>query len=249
MMWKTLGRHLGGIVLTWIVVLACTLWLLRSYSQPSSQREVPALTGMLRQQAQDTLLLLGLNPIWQDSIYAAGGRPGSIVEQHPPAGSAVKAGRNILLTSYRITPPDERVDIEEGQDARLAERILATRGFEVVLVEEPNKLLAGKVIRVRHTGRPLANQTRLPRGSVLELVVGVVGARDVRVPWLVGLSLEDAEAVLGRRKLALGHVGYEADIQTALDSSLAVVVSQDASPAKTPRLEEGTAVDLYLGKH
>ena len=47
----------------------------------------------------------------------------------------------------------------------------------------------------------------------------------------------------------LGHVGYMDDVVTALDTSLAVVVSQDVSPERKPYVSEGTAIDLYLGKH
>lgn len=39
------------------------------------------------------------------------------------------------------------------------------------------------------------------------------------------------------------------DVVTALDTSLAVVVSQDVSPERKPYVSEGTAIDLYLGKH
>ena len=48
------------------------------------------------------------------------------------------------------------------------------------------------------------------------LVVGVVGAKDVRS--LVDRTLKDAMGVLNRRNLALGHVGYAADVVTALDT-------------------------------
>lgn len=248
-MLKSLAKHLSGIALTWVVVLLGTLLLLRSYSQPSSQREVPALAGMSKAEATSVLRELGLEEVWQDSIYAATGKPGSVVEQHPPAGSSVKVGRKVLLTTYRITPPSERVAIQEGQDAKLAERILSTRGFKVEVKEEPNRLLAGKVIRVEHQGKEVGDEARFPKGTRLRLVVGIAGAKDVRVPWLVGLSLKDATAMLSRRNLALGHVGYEEDVTNALDTSLAVVVSQDVSPADQLNVREGTAIDLYLGKH
>ena len=246
---KTLAKHLSGIALTWVLVLAATFFLLRWYSQPSAEREVPALAGLSQFDAQDALATLGLEAVWQDSIYGPSGTPGAVVEQHPPAGSSVKVGRKILLTTYRITPPSERVGIEEGQDAKLAERILSTRGFEVELKEEPNKLLAGKVLRVTYRGETVLPEARYPKGTKLQLVVGVAGAKDVRVPWLVGLSLKDAKGILSRRNLALGHVGYGEDVQSALDSSLAVVVSQDVSPGTQPYVEEGTAIDLYFGKH
>lgn len=246
---QAFAKHLIGIILTWVVVLATTVVMLRWYSQPSAQRVVPALAGLSRSEAAQELEALGLDAVWQDSIYAPSGTPGAVVEQHPPAGSSVKVGRKVLLTTYRITPPSESVAIEEGQDAKLAERILATRGFVVERKEEPNRLLAGKVIRVEHQGLPVGNDIRFPKGTRLRLVVGVAGAKDVRVPWLVGLSLKDASSILSRRNLALGHVGYAPDVHNALDSSLAVVVSQDASPADELYVREGTAIDLYLGKH
>lgn len=246
---KTLFKHLFGIALTWVVVLLATFFLLRWYSQPSAEREVPSLEGLTKQEAQATLEALGLEAVWQDSIYSAQGKPGAVVEQHPPAGSAVKAGRKVLLTSFRITPPSEGIGVEEGQDAKLAERLLITRGFDVKVQEEANSLLAGKVIRVEHAGVTVSNDASFPKGTSLKLVVGVIGAKDVRVPWLMGLTINDARGVLARRNLALGHVGYADDIVTALDSTLAVVVSQDASPAEEPYVKEGSAIDLYLGKH
>ena len=246
---KSLFKHATGIALTWVVVLVVLMAWMRSYSQPSAQREVPDVVSMSRENATMTLEELGLQAIWQDSIYAAQGEPGAVVEQHPPAGSSVKVGRKVLLTTYRITPPSESIAVQEGQDARLAERILTNRGFDVKLKQEVNSLLAGKVIRVESEGKKLATEDRLPKGSSLVLVVGARGRKMVRVPWLMGLSLKDAKGVLSRRNLALGYVEYGQDIQTALDSNLAVVVDQDANPADRPQVKEGTAIDLYLGKH
>ena len=245
-MWKGLAKHAGGVALAWVVVLVGTFFMLQLYSQPSAQREVPDLSGMARSDALDTLSKLGLEGVWQDSIYLPKGKPGSVVEQHPPSGSAVKVGRNILLTTHRITPPDEAVSYQEGQDAKLVERILTTRGFRVTMAEEPNQLLRGKVIRLEHRGKTLGSETRLPKGSELVLVAGVLGSDEARVPWLSGLSLQDAAAVLSRRKLAMGHVGYAPGVQTSLDSANAVVARQDIVPSETPFVAEGTAVDLYF---
>ena len=246
---KSLLKHTIGIALTWVIVLVVLMAWMRSYSQPSAQRQVPDVVTMNRDNAAMALEELGLQAIWQDSIYAAQGDPGAVVEQHPPAGSSVKVGRKVLLTTYRITPPSESIAVQEGQDARLAERILTTRGFDVEVEEEVNSLLAGKVIRVESRGKKLSTDDRLPKGSSLVLVVGSKGSKMVRVPWLMGLSLKDAKGVLSRRNLALGYVDYGQDIRTALDSNLAVVVDQDANPADQPQVKEGTAIDLYLGKH
>lgn len=248
-MLKSLFKHVLGIGITWVLVLVVTLLLLRWYSQPSAEREVPALNGLSKVQAKATLDALGLAAIWQDSIYALHGTPGSVVEQHPPAGSSVKVGRKVLLTTYRVTAPSELISVEEGQDAKIAERVLTTRGFMVSVEQEPNKLLVNKVIRVEHRGEPLSPADRLPRGTALTLVVGQPGAQDVRVPWLKGLSLTDAQSALSKRGLAIGHIGYDSSVKDDLDSSMAVVVSQDVDPRNQSHVEEGTSIDLYLGKY
>ena len=196
-MWKELAKHAGGVALAWVVVLVGTFFMLRLYSQPSAQREVPDLSGMARMDAFDTLATLGLEGVWQDSIYLPTGTPGAVVEQHPPAGSAVKVGRNILLTTHRITPPDEAVSYQEGQDAKLVERILTTRGFRISVEEEPNQLLVGKVIRLEHKGKTLDSETRLPKGS--ELGSGGRGAGLGRRPCPLAFR-----PVLARRRCGAG---------------------------------------------
>ena len=245
-MWKELAKHAGGVALAWVVVLVGTFFLLRLYSQPSAQRQVPDLSGMARMDAFDTLATLGLEGVWQDSIYLPTGTPGAVVEQHPPAGSAVKVGRNILLTTHRITPPDEAVSYQEGQDAKLVERILTTRGFRISWRRSPTSCWWAKSFASSTRARSWIPKRACPRALNLVLVAGVLGSDEARVPWLSGLSLQDAAAVLARRKLALGHVGYAPDVLTAQDSANAVVASQDIVPSETPYVAEGTAVDLYF---
>ena len=232
-----MAKHLFGIALTWVLVLVGTFFLLRWYSQPSAEREVPVFGGACPKPKPKTLCRRwSLEAVWQDSIYAPStGEPGAVVEQHPPAGSSVKAGRKILLTTFRITPPSERVGWRKGRMPRFAERLLSTRGFEVKVKEEPNSLLAGKVIRVERKGETRRTRRQLSPRDFTH-AGGGCGGRQGRARALVdGPVFKDAMGVLNRRNLALGHVGYAADVVTALDTNLAVVVSQDATPAETLR--------------
>ena len=52
-----------------MVVLVGTFLLLRWYSQPSAEREVPSVEGMAKTEAQEALEALDLEAVWQDSIY------------------------------------------------------------------------------------------------------------------------------------------------------------------------------------
>ena len=58
-MLKSLAKHLSGIALTWVLVLAGTFFLLRWYSQPSAEREVP-VGRVCPAEAAETLQRLGL---------------------------------------------------------------------------------------------------------------------------------------------------------------------------------------------
>ena len=46
-----------------------------------------------------------------------------------PPESEVKGTRNVYLTVYRSTPPNERLEIEEGMDAGVARILLDVKGF------------------------------------------------------------------------------------------------------------------------
>ena len=68
-------KHTVGIAPRMGGVLVALMAWLRSYSQPSAQREVPNVVSLGREEATQTLSALGLEAVWQDSIYAAQGHP------------------------------------------------------------------------------------------------------------------------------------------------------------------------------
>ena len=101
--------------IAWMVLLG-GLWIyLKVYTQPGSTREMPALKGATLQEASEQLAALGLIPVHLDSIYSRNGRPFEVIDQVPPAASKIKAGRKVYLTTYRSTPPYERLGIERGR--------------------------------------------------------------------------------------------------------------------------------------
>ena len=160
-MLKSLAKHLSGIALTWVLVLAGTFFLLRWYSQPSAEREVPALAGLSRSEASETLSALGLQAVWQDSIYAS--MPRVRWSSSIPARQLCQSGRNILLTTYRITPRASVSALPKGRMPGLR-RHFDHPWFEVKVEEEPNTLLAGKVLRVEHKGKRVDADARFPKG-------------------------------------------------------------------------------------
>jgi beta-lactam-binding protein with PASTA domain len=209
---------------------------------------MPELTGTTFQEAAEQLNGLGLIPVHLDSIYNRTGRPFEVIDQVPPAEAKIKAGRRVYLTTYRSTPPYERLGIEEGQDPGIARIILENRGFEVEEALEPNVALVGRVIRMEDAkGRALSADSRRPKGTKVVLVSGTTTRELVGVPDLKGMTLDEARTALVEAKLSVGLVEYAESVEDASDSTRAKVLEQHLSPTLERIVPAGTELDLYLG--
>ena len=244
---KDMLKASAGVALAWILILGMTWIGLSINSRPWSERTVPSVEGLMKDSAMQILEELDLKAIHLDSVYNASAVSGSVLEQSPASGSKVKSGRPIYLTTFRVTPPDEKIGVEEGQDARLASSLLGGKGFILEIVKEANTELAGKVVRVEYNGLRLASDNRKQRGTKLTLVIGEVLDKQVRIPWLVGLNLTDASKRLSNSSLSLGYVEYGDSLFTRNDTASALVVSQ-LPKSSSGLVKAGTAIDLFLDK-
>lgn len=234
--------------IAWLVLVG-GLWIyLKVYTQPGSTRVMPSLEGVTFQEASEELASLGLIPVHLDSIYNRNGRPYQVIDQVPPATSKIKAGRKVYLTTYRSSPPFEKLGVEEGQDPGIARIILENKGFEVEEVLEPNVALVGRVIRMEDDrGQTLNAETRRPKGTKVILVAGTTTRELVGVPNLSGLTLEEAREALLEAKLSVGLVEFAESVEDASDSARAKVLEQHLAPTSEQAVPAGTEMDLYLG--
>jgi len=244
---KTFLKTILVVGITWVVLIGGSMLFLQINSRPWSERNIPNLVEFPLDSAFRILEDLKLLPIHLDSVYSSSAIPGTVLEQSPPVGSSVKSGRPVYLTTFRITPPNERISVYEGQDARLARNILERKGFIVEEREEPNLILEGKVVRVESNGISLTPEDRRQRESKVVLVIGKTSLVKVRIPWLSGLNLKDATEKLTEASLSLGHVEFKNDVVTSHDSTLAIVVRQYPS-SSFGVVKAGTSVDLVLNK-
>mgnify|MGYP001204812095 FL=1 len=245
---RSFPRTVFRLGMAWILLLGA-LWIyLKVYTQPGSTRVVPALLGVTLQEASDTLSVLGLIPVHLDSIYSRNGRPFEVVDQVPVTDSKIKSGRKVYLTTYRSTPPYERLSIEEGQDPGVARIILENKGFDVDEAFEPNVALVGRVIRMEDKlGNTLEPDDRRPKGTEVILISGTTTRELVGVPNVRGLTLKEARASLLEAKLSIGLVEFAESVEEASDSARAKVLEQHLLPSRNKAVPAGTALDLYLG--
>ncbi len=244
---KTMLKALIGVGIAWVLILGSTWLGLNLNSRPWSERTVPSVEGLMKDSAMQVLNKLDLMPIHLDSVFNSSAVPGAVLEQSPAPGSNVKSGRPVYLTTYRVTPPDEKIGVEEGQDARLAQSLLERKGFRLTIKNEANTELNGKVVRVEHRGISLASDDRRQRGTALTLVIGEVLDKQVRIPWLIGLNLADATQRLSNSSLSVGYVEYGDSLFTRNDTLHALVVSQFPT-SSAGFAKAGTAIDLFLEK-
>lgn len=244
---KAMLKAVAGVAVAWIVIIGVSMFLLHLNSRPWSERSVPSVEGLHKDSAFALLEELGLVPIHLDSIYNSSAVPGTVLEQSPMMGSAVKSGRPIYLSTYRVTAPDEKLGVYEGQDARLALSRLKGKDFKVTEKTEPNTELDGKVVRVEINGVEVDPDKPIKRGTSVTLVVGKIVDAQVRIPWLKGLTLKEATKTLTRAKLSIGYVEYTDSVLTRNDTVSALVVSQ-FPPSTAGDVKAGTAIDLYFDK-
>jgi serine/threonine-protein kinase len=126
--------------------------------------EVPRLTGLQRDAAEQQLASLGLTAeVTEEESTAA---PGTVTEQDPAAGTSVEKGAAVKLTVAKERP--EIPDVTTGNPTvEEATQTLEEAGFKVALDPRPDPALAGRVI----DQRPEAG-TRRSTGGTVTLVVG-----------------------------------------------------------------------------
>jgi beta-lactam-binding protein with PASTA domain len=244
---KAMLKTILGVGIAWILIISASMLSLQLNSRPWSERSIPSVEGLMKDSAFHLLEGLDLVPIHLDSVYSSSALPGSVLEQSPSEGSMVKSGRPVYLTTFRVTPPDERISVVEGVYSRLALRLLERKGFIVIVKTEPNTVLNGKVVRIEYRGLTLSPDDRKKRGTTITMIVGEVSDSKVRVPWLKGLSLDDASRRLTGSSLSVGFVEYGDSLFTRNDTLSALVVRQFPS-SSMGYVNAGTAIDLYLEK-
>lgn len=173
--------------------------------QSPEQVMVPNVVGEPLEEALLAMQVKELYPKIQLRYSNSAADKGSVLEQNPPAGTIVKAGRRINLTVSRGIVVDcignyvgQKVD-----DLRI-ELQAAFSGMAVQLINVPETLMyrtdesePGTILEQD----PLPD-TEITSPVTLSLVVSSgPGNETAKVPWLVGMSLNDALLQMSRNKI------------------------------------------------
>ncbi len=202
---------------------------------------VPSLEGMHIDDLDDFLLKRKLRWEVNDSVFSDDVPPLTILRQYPKPGSKVKENRKIFISVNRVNPPTVPIHDLEERSLVNAETFLKSNELKRgKLTYKPNPF-SNLVLEIYHEGKQLSEGDRVPKGSVIDLVVGDgFGKSFFEAPSLVGMEYYEAKILIRGSDLQLGEIILEQDTT----NRKIYVVRQRPASGMNIRLDD--PVDLWL---
>ena len=239
--WKVLVNIiLAAVVFTGLVWL--TFRWLELHTNHGKEIAVP---NVMNRSVHDAIKILddsGLDYEVDSFKYDPKFRPFQVLQIYPSPGSRVKDGRTIILkvnpkTYAQVSVPDV-LDRYKG----LAFRQLEQVGLKVGdTIYEPS-IQRDAVLRMLFNGTTLKPGSLLPRFSTIDLVIGAGPKRNITVPNLVGLTVQEAKAIIKQNLFEVGLVESEDGKQDESD----IVYYQDPAPFDVR--DQGMQIDIWSSK-
>ena len=155
-----------------IAIIFGVLHWLDNYTHHGQSIIVPNVKGLPLQQAETEFNKKNLRTVVVDSNFVKGMPAGAVLEQKPTSGAKVKTGRTIYLTINTAEMPRVAIpDIIDNSSYRQAEARLRALGFKLTAPE----IISGEkdwVYAVKYLEKELTNGEKIPRESVLTLIIG-----------------------------------------------------------------------------
>ena len=169
-------------------------------------------------------------------------KPFQVLQIYPSPGSRVKDGRTIILKvnprSYAPVSVPDVLDRYKGLAFRQLEQVGLKVGDTIL---EPS-IQRDAVIRLLYNGATLKPGALLPRFSTIDIVIGAGPKRNISVPNLVGLTVQEAKAIIKQNLFEIGLVEHEDGGADESD----IVYYQD--PAAFDVRDQGMQIDIWASK-
>ncbi|MDR2131746.1 MAG: Stk1 family PASTA domain-containing Ser/Thr kinase [Clostridiales Family XIII bacterium] len=252
-------RHIKLRALAVLLALVCAIPVsyfiysgLQLFKTPS-EVELPSVLGMTEDEAKKLLEDRKLELVVADRAYSEEYAEGLIVSQDRPEGSAVKEGFKLRVNLSRGAASDEDAQTVSQTPQPEAERVVPNVGgmslADAIYILESFGYKQGKlnrehsVLPVDYVVRqdPAAGDASEP-GAQVDLVLsdGPETVKNVAAPTLVGLSEEEAKALLKEKGLVLGKSARE----TSESYAEGLIVWQQYAAGS--ELVEGSSVDVKV---
>ncbi len=169
---KPLIKHLLLGFVFFILLMIVISFVLRFYTRHGEAHELADFSGMTIEQISNSDEASMFEIIVIDSIFMPNKPKGSVHTQDPPAGSLVKSGRKIYLTTVAFGMPKVIIPDLSDLSLRQATNTLQNIGLEVGNVIYKPSQFHNVVYEQLYKGRLILPGTEIDQGSKITLVVG-----------------------------------------------------------------------------
>ncbi|HMJ67813.1 MAG TPA: PASTA domain-containing protein [Cyclobacteriaceae bacterium] len=177
---KTLGAVLANLAIAFFLLTLigiCYFFIyLPNATNHGDSITVPDLAGMKYDELEVFLTKYELRFEVEDSVYHGEYPPLTVLRQFPKAGATVKQNRIIYVSINPVMPPMVPMpDLANPNNttSRIgAEAILKSNGLKRGRIIQRPHIDLNLVLEMRYQGKKIEAGTRIPKGSVIDLVVG-----------------------------------------------------------------------------
>lgn len=238
------------LAVLFVVVLVSSVSIILSIgTRHNKEIQVPDFKNCSFAEAQRLASEVGVQVLIEDSVYVKRFKPGAVYMQTPKAGSFVKEGRKIRLTTNTTQPKKVAMPTLVGFSLRQAKSELQRNGLVLGKLTYVYDMATNMVLRQQRFGRDIEPGDMVTSGSTINLVLGLNPAEEsTNVPNLVGQSYQRAIDMLQDNSLNMSRMHFDATVKTYADSLEAVVFSQQPEFGSDP-VRKGTGVSIYLSKN
>lgn len=245
------GRPLWVNILFAIVLAFIVLFLFLSslgiLTKHGKILTIPNVTGKSFDEAVASLEKAGFEVEVQDSVFKDDVPPLQVIKQFPEADAPVKINRTVYITITRSVAPLVDMPNLVGPSFRNAEITLKQFGLKLGDTSSKPDFAKNSVLNQLLNGKDIAPGTKVPQGSVIDLVLGSGLANiDMTVPDLFGMTYTEAKNQLDSFGISLVPVA-DADVQ---DPDNAFIYRQSPGrfnyDRKLNRIRAGQMIDVWL---
>jgi beta-lactam-binding protein with PASTA domain len=205
---KNFYIHLGISVVVSFVLLFVVIGLLRGYTRHGVSYVVPNLEGLTIEEMHENEASRVFNFVVTDSVFDNSLMPGSVIMQNPSAGSKAKEGRTIYLTVVSYTPKMSILPELKDLTVRQAVTTLRTSGLKIRKLIFTPYFAGNSVLGQYYNGDTLVAGTEILEGSEIDLLAGVSDNQRSRVPFVIGLTRDEACGSLQMASFNAGRTHY-----------------------------------------
>ncbi|MCX6243580.1 MAG: PASTA domain-containing protein [Bacteroidetes bacterium] len=175
-------RHLLGMIVVVAILVWVVLLSLKIYTQHGKYYTVPDFSGKLISDVTAGEDSKVFEFVVIDSVFEVDKPKGMILRQDPYPDSKVKLNRKIYLTIVSFLPEKTVMPDLKYLTLRQAVTTLESCGLKVGRITYIPTFDADAVQQQRYKGEVIAPGTRLDKGSVINLTVGIGSKGQAEVP-------------------------------------------------------------------